>query len=133
MTRQCSPGLSTRCHKSGSGQLSGSGLAAMTVIIRITIGKQIRCNWVKAIRSEKLPNPLTLSGESCSDWAENFSVASFIYLQTIMLNALIFYLALLKSYSRFRPFNFWKFITVQCFKKCSKIKPYGLASCVKSS
>jgi hypothetical protein len=43
-------------------------------------------------------NPLTPSRESCSDWAENFSVASFNYLKNIMFYALIFYLALLKSY-----------------------------------
>jgi hypothetical protein len=58
------------------------------------------------ICEQNVYNPLTPSGESCSDWAENFSVASFIYLKNIMFYALIFYLALLKINSRFCPFNF---------------------------
>jgi hypothetical protein len=43
-------------------------------------------------------NPLTTNAKSCSDLAEIFSVASFIYLKNIIFYALIFYLALLKSY-----------------------------------
>jgi hypothetical protein len=43
-------------------------------------------------------NPLTTNAKSCSDWAEIFSIASFIYLKNIIFYALIFYLALLKSY-----------------------------------
>ncbi len=43
-------------------------------------------------------NPLTPSGESCSDLAEIFSMTSFNYLKNILFYTLIFYLALLKSY-----------------------------------
>jgi hypothetical protein len=43
-------------------------------------------------------NPLTPSGESCSDLAENVSMTSFHYLKNILFYTLIFYLALLKSY-----------------------------------
>ncbi len=42
--------------------------------------------------------PLTTNAKSCSDLAEIFSVGSFIYLKNIIFYALIFYLALLKSY-----------------------------------
>jgi hypothetical protein len=43
-------------------------------------------------------SPLTTNAKSCSDLAEIFSVSSFIYLKNIIFYALIFYLALLKSY-----------------------------------
>jgi hypothetical protein len=35
-------------------------------------------------------NPLTPSGQNCSDWAKNFSVASLINFKNIMFYALIF-------------------------------------------
>jgi hypothetical protein len=41
---------------------------------------------------------LTTNAKSCSDLAEIFSVASFIYLKNIIFYAFIFYLARLKSY-----------------------------------
>ncbi len=43
-------------------------------------------------------NPLKTNAKSCFDLAEIFSVGSFIYLKNIIFYALIFYLALLKSY-----------------------------------
>jgi hypothetical protein len=43
-------------------------------------------------------NPITTNAKSCSNLAEIFNVASFIYLKNIIFYALIFYLALLKSY-----------------------------------
>jgi hypothetical protein len=43
-------------------------------------------------------HPLTPSGENFTDSAENFSVASFIFVKNIMFYALIYYLALLKGY-----------------------------------
>jgi hypothetical protein len=48
--------------------------------------------------AEKALNPLRPSGESCSDLAEIFSMASFNFLKNILFYTLIFYLALLKSY-----------------------------------
>jgi hypothetical protein len=47
---------------------------------------------------KKCVNPLTTNAKRCSDWAEIFSVASFIYLKNIINHALISYLTLLKSY-----------------------------------
>jgi hypothetical protein len=43
-------------------------------------------------------NPLMTNIKSCSDWAKIFSIASVIYFKNIIFYALIFYLALLKSY-----------------------------------
>ncbi len=43
-------------------------------------------------------NPLTTNAKNCSDLAEIFRVGTFIYLKNIIFYALIFYLALLKSY-----------------------------------
>ncbi len=57
-------------------------------------------------------NPFRPSDESCSDWAENFRVALFIYLKNILFYAPIFYLALLKSYQQFCKLYFWIFL--QC-------------------
>jgi hypothetical protein len=46
-------------------------------------------------------NPLTTSAKSCSDWAEIFSTASFIYLKNIIFYVLIFILHCKKVISNF--------------------------------
>ncbi len=78
-------------------------------------------------------NPLTTNAKSCSDLAEIFSIGSFIYLKNIIFYALIFYLALLKSYQQYSCFCFWNFFTVHCLNICSKTVSQILGSCLRSS
>ncbi len=68
-------------------------------------------------------NSLTPSGKSWSDWAENFTVASLIYLKKLMFYALILS----------RTFYLWKFLTVHCSKTCCQTISYSLASWLRSS
>ncbi len=79
--------------------------------------------------SSFLVNPLRPSAESCSDWAENFRVALFIYLKNILFNAFIFYLAPLKSYQRFCELNFLIFFTVHWDKSIFHTVFVALAPC----
>jgi hypothetical protein len=61
--------------------------------------------------------PLTTSAKSCSDWAEIFSTASFIYLKNIIFYVLIFYLGLQKKLLAILCFLFLKIYDSARFNK----------------
>jgi hypothetical protein len=79
--------------------------------------------WLPSTLVVRYINPLTQNGKSWSNWTENISVASLIYLQNLMFYALILSCT----------FYFWNFITVQCSKTCCQTISSALASWLRNS
>jgi hypothetical protein len=67
-------------------------------------------------KEERVGKEVNLSGESCADSAENFSVASLNYKENILFNVLIFISHCEKVVNNIEYFEFKIFLTVYCSK-----------------